>query len=184
MLGAGHHGVLQADFQRAGGVTDVDTVVRVRRVSQDAFVLLVEGVHRPPGEGDAVLERGGVLGRSGEFPGGSFGGPVTRVHGVPGGFTEILMPGDLVTRDQGLRVHVRAGVVGDGVAARLVQEQHVLAVGDPGPVEPHAHTAAQPLGEQQALRQGFGGEEVSDRARREGPLLPGQSHGLFLPGTG
>lgn len=180
----GHHGVRRTDLQRAGSGADVDAVVRVRRMTEDAFVLLVEGVHRPPGEGDAVLELGGVPGRGGELPGGAFGGPVARSHGEPRGVAEILMPGHLVALDQGPGVHVRAGEVGDRVAARFVQQQDVLAVGDPLPVEPHAHTAAQALGEQQAPRQGFGGEEVSDRAGRERPLLPGQSHGSFLPGAG
>jgi hypothetical protein len=61
--------------------------------------------------------------------------------------------------------------------AGLVQQEHVLAVGDPLAGEPHAHPAAERLGEQHSLREGLGGQEVAERYTTEQALLPGQSHG-------
>jgi hypothetical protein len=42
------------DDQMAGALADVDAVVGVGGVPDDALVLLVERIHRSPGEGDPV----------------------------------------------------------------------------------------------------------------------------------
>jgi hypothetical protein len=70
--------------------------------------------------------------------------------------------------------------VGDRIAAGLVQEDHVLAVGDPFAAEPHPHPSSEGLGEQEALGQWVGNQEASDRRGTEGSLLPGQAHGFVL----
>lgn len=82
---------------------------------------------------------------------------------------------------QHLGVDVREWEVGDRVAAGLVQQDHVLAVGDPLTGELNAHPAAQAFGVQESFGEWFGGEEAADRAAAERALLPGQSHQKFLP---
>ena len=59
----------------------------------------------------------------------------------------------------GLDVTVRE--VGDRVAARLVQQHDVFAVGDPLVGKLHPHPAPQRLGEQQPRRQRLRCEEVT-----------------------
>src|SRR5439155_2485818 len=42
------------------GLPDVVAVVEIRRMTHDALVLFIEGVHRSPGEGDPVPQHGRV----------------------------------------------------------------------------------------------------------------------------
>jgi hypothetical protein len=49
------------------------------------------------------------------------------------------------------------------IAARLVQQDHVLAVGDPFVGEPDAQSAPERLGEQHSWRERLGGQEAADR---------------------
>src|SRR5436190_23154247 len=75
-------------------------------------------------------------------------------------------------RDVGLRE------VGYRIAARLEEQDDVLAIGDPGSAETHAHAPAQRLGVQQSLGQRFCHEKPADCSRCERTLLPRQSHAL------
>jgi hypothetical protein len=54
-----------------------------------------------------------------------------------------------------------------------VKQDDLVAVGDPGAAEAHPHASAQRFGIQQSLGQRITDEEVADRSRREGTLLPG-----------
>jgi hypothetical protein len=58
-----------------------------------------------------------------------------------------------------------------------VQQDVVLAVGDPGAAEAHAHPAAQRLGEDHPFGERVGDQEPADRSGSERSLLPGQAHG-------
>ena len=64
-----------------------------------------------------------------------------------------------VCRDVGLRE------VRHGIAPGLEEHEDVLAVGDPGSAEAHAHASAQRLGVQQSLGQRFCNEEPADCSR-------------------
>ena len=66
----GDHPVAVADDQMARGVADVDAMIGVRRVPDDAVVLFVEAVHRPPSECDAARELGGVCRQRDVLPSG------------------------------------------------------------------------------------------------------------------
>ena len=155
--------VAVAHHQVPGGRADVVAVVRVGGVPDDALVLLVERVHRPPRERDPVVAaRPRAPGRSTcsqAARGASRAPPCTVNH--------VVAPRSrwAVTRSVALecaRGHVAAREVGDRVAAGLVQEHDVLAVGDPLAAEPYPHPPPRRLREQQALGQGIGNQEPAD----------------------
>ena len=77
----------------ARAVTDVDAVVGVGGVAEDAVVLLVEGVHRPPCERDLVFEDRGVVGERDVLPGAprSVAGAADNLE--PGGLAELGVAG-------------------------------------------------------------------------------------------
>lgn len=75
------------------------------------------------------------------------------------------MLGDPLLGDENAGLDVRMRKVGHWVAARLMQQHDVFAVGNPLLGEPHAHPAPQRLGEQQPLRQRLRCEEVTHRSR-------------------
>src|SRR5229473_3969423 len=54
------------------------------------------------------------------------------------------------------------GKVGDRVAARLMEQDHVIAIDDPGAAEAHPHAPAQRLGVEQSIRQWIWNEEPAD----------------------
>jgi hypothetical protein len=58
-----------------------------------------------------------------------------------------------------------SGKIRDRIAARFEEQDDLLAVGDPGSAEPHAHPSAQRLDVQQSLRQRFGHKESANRSR-------------------
>ena len=86
------------------------------------------------------------------------------------------MLGHPILGDQNPRFDVALREVGDRVAARLVQQDDVFAVGDPPVSETHPHAAAQRLGEQQPRWQWLFGEEVPHRPGSQRALLPCQTH--------
>src|ERR1700742_3296434 len=66
--------------------------------------------------------------------------------------------------------------VGHRIAVGLEEHKDVLAIGDPGSPESHAHPSAQPFDIQEPLRQRFGNEKPTNCSGREWTLLPGQPH--------
>jgi hypothetical protein len=66
--------------------------------------------------------------------------------------------------------------VGDGIPPGLVEEDNVLAVGDPAVTEANPHSPPKRFREEQPLRKRIGNEKPSDRCRRQWSLLPSQSH--------
>jgi hypothetical protein len=65
---------------------------------------------------------------------------------------------------------------GDRVTSGFVQEQNVLAVGDPFTGVLHAHPAPQGFRVQQSFGQWVGGQESAHGTAGQRSLLPGQSH--------
>jgi hypothetical protein len=86
------------------------------------------------------------------------------------------MSSPVVHRLEHARLEVGPREVGHWVAARLVEQHDVLAVGDPAAAEVHAHAPAQRFGEQQAFGQWVGHQEAAGASRGQWPSLPGQSH--------
>jgi hypothetical protein len=166
--------------QVAAGLPDVDAVVGVGGVARDPLVFLVEGVHGPPAERDPLLELAGVPGQAGVLPGATRGGLPAGPDRVPGHRAEA---GVICGVPAGLEYAAGDGgerEIGDRVAARLMQQGDVLAVGDPLAAEPHAHPPAQRLGEQHPLGQRAGHQEPAGGSGGERSLLPGQSHDSHL----
>ena len=75
------------------------------------------------------------------------------------------MLGGMVGAFQGVWRDVGLREVGHRIAARFEEQEDVLAIGDPGSAEAHAHAPAQRLGVQQSLGQRFGHEEPADCSR-------------------
>jgi hypothetical protein len=84
---------------------------------------------------------------------------------------------DAVFGDQCAGEDAAAWEVGHRVAARFVQQHHIVAVGDPISAEAHPHPTPQRLGEQQVLRHRVRAEQLSGRPGSQWALLPCQSHG-------
>jgi hypothetical protein len=55
--------------------------------------------------------------------------------------------------------------VSDRIAARLVEQDDVLAIGDPPSTEAHPHAPPQRLGVEQSIRQRMCDEEPADSSR-------------------
>ena len=73
---------------------------------------------------------------------------IVRPNAVPGCGPEIAMSGFVLGALQDARSNVGFREVGNRVAARFKQQNHMLAVGDPAPSEANAQAPTQPLGEQ------------------------------------
>jgi hypothetical protein len=113
-----------------------------------------------------------VLGQAGVLPGRARGGPVARGDGEPAGVAEVAVLRGAVLVDENAGPDVADREERDGIVTGFVQQQHVVAVGDPLAGELHAHAAAQRFGEQQPFRKRRGGEELADRAGAQWALLP------------
>ena len=113
-----------------GAAADVDAVVRVGGVAEDALVLLVEGVHRAPRDGHLALQDRGVPGERDVLPGRA--GGAARVAGdlEPGGLAELRMLGAALDRHERAVGEVADREVGDGVAAGLEEQDGVVALHD------------------------------------------------------
>jgi hypothetical protein len=102
---------------------------------------------------------------------------LASADGEPGRRPEIIVPGGVIASFQYTVGDVTEREVGHRVAARLVQQHHVLAVGDTVTALPDAHPPAQRFGKQQPLRQRLRDEKLADRSWCERSLLPRQPHG-------
>jgi hypothetical protein len=151
-------------------------MVEVRRVSDDALVLFVEGLHRPPCEGHPAGQHIGMRRQRGIVPCRVIGLVPVGGDGEPPGRTEIAVLGDAVFFGQHSRLDIALGKVRDRIAAGFMQQHHVLAVDDVLTPEFDAHPAAQGLRVQQPLRHRLRCEEVPNRCGGQWPLLPCQSH--------
>ena len=73
---------------------------------------------------------------------------LARPDGVPGREPEIGVLGGVVGAFQSMWGDVGLRKVGNWIAARFEEEDDVLAIGDPGSAEAHAHAPVQRLGVQ------------------------------------
>src|SRR5262249_12233200 len=85
--------------------------------------------------------------------------------GVPGRRPELAVAGAVIAHFQHATGNAVLREVGDRVAAGLVQQNHVLAIGNPGPAEAHAHAPPQGLGVAQSIWQRIWNEEAADLSR-------------------
>ena len=154
-------------------------MVGVRRVPDDALVLLVEGVHRAPGERNAAGQRIGVGRQFAVLPGRVVDVALGAPNAEPGDRAQFGVLGDPVLCGQDPWADIAEREVSDRVPARLVQQRHILAVGYPQVPQPHSHASPQRFGEQQPLRQRFRGEKVSRPIDASGPCC--QASPIVLP---
>src|SRR5437899_850773 len=106
-------------------------MVRIGRMTDNAFVLLVEAVHRSPGEGDAIPQLTRIVGHRRVLPCATSGTSVTHDDSEPGDGTQLAMlcrPA-LAHEDTGSNVGGREER--DRVEAGFVEQKNILAVGDP-----------------------------------------------------
>ncbi len=68
-------------------------MVCVGGVADDALVFLVERVHGPPGESDAIAQRRRVVGQADVLPGCPIDAPVAGSNREPGGIAQVTVPG-------------------------------------------------------------------------------------------
>src|ERR1700704_2196197 len=153
-------------------------MVEVRRVSDDAFVFFVEGVHGPPCERHASVKHVGKPRQRRVPPRRVIGLTPVDADGVPVRLTEVAMLGDSLFCGEDAGLDVAARKVGDRIAARLVQQHHILTVGDVPVAEADPHPAAQRLREQNPLRHWLWCEEAACRSGGQWSLLPCQSHSV------
>src|SRR6267378_685550 len=66
-------------------------MVRIGRMTDNAFVLLVEAVHRSPGEGDTIPKLARIVGHRRVLPCAASGTSVTHDDSEPGDGTQLAM---------------------------------------------------------------------------------------------
>jgi hypothetical protein len=155
---------------------DINPVIQVRGVPKNALVLLVEGVHRAPGERDAIDQQFGEVRKLDVLPCRVLDAPVFIRNGKPGRSAKITVLGQALCTCHCALGNVAQGKVGNGIAARLVEDYDVLAVGDPRVVEFDPHAPPQSLREEQPLWKRSGGKETADRMAGQRTLLPPKTH--------
>jgi hypothetical protein len=149
----------------------VDAVVRVGGVAEDALVLLVEPVHRPPGRSGLALQDRGMGGERDVLPGAPGRVPVAAHDLEPHGLAQVGVHAAVVCRPQRAIGEVLDREVGDRVAARLEEQDGVVALHHGLSTELGAHVPPQWLGVQDALRHP-GDQELPGGIAAERPLLP------------
>jgi hypothetical protein len=102
------------------------------------------------------------------------------LDGEPLCVAEVVVLRHPVLSDQDPRFDIAEREVGNRIAARLVQQDDVFAVGDPPVSKTHPHAATQRLSEQQSRRQRLLDEEVPHRPGGQRALLPCQTHRRIL----
>ena len=85
-----------ANDQATGGLADVDAMVAVGGMADDAFVFLVEGIHGWPRKGDPCLQPLRVVGQLDVLPRPSLGALLSPLDGVPGREPQVAVPGGVL----------------------------------------------------------------------------------------
>jgi hypothetical protein len=161
---------------------DIYAVVGIGGMADDPLVFFVEGLHRPPRERHPALQFAGIVGQFGVLPGGARLAVLAGLDGVPGGRSEVGVPGSVPGRLERAVCDGGKREVGHRITPGFVQQHDVLAVGDPGAAEPDPHASAQRLGEQHPVGERAGDEEPADGSGCQRSLLPGQAHDLTFFG--
>jgi hypothetical protein len=151
------------DHEVAGGLANVDAVIRVSGMAKDSFVFFVESIHGPPGERDARLQFARVGGQTDVLPRPSRRDVLlVSPDAVPGREPEVGVQGSMLGAFQDVWRNVGLREVGHRIAARFEEHEDILAVGDPDSPKAHTHASTQPLDVQQSLGQRLGHEEPAD----------------------
>ena len=106
-------------------------MIRIGGVTDDALVLLVEAIHRSPDECDAAPELAGVVGWGGVLPCAPGGTPLADSYGEPLGIAVVAGPCVRFLADEDAGPDVGEREERERVVAGLIEQEHVLAVGDP-----------------------------------------------------
>ena len=88
-----------------------------RGVSDDALILLIEGIHAAPGERHASFQRGGISGQRGVPPCGMVGRAIHHLDREPGDGAQFRVLGGAVLGEQSAGFNVAVREVCDRVAA-------------------------------------------------------------------
>src|SRR5262249_16993580 len=163
--GVGDSAVMMADHEVTRGLANVDAVVVVSGMACDSFVFLVESIHGLPGERYPSLQLARVCGQTRVLPRPSRRDVLARPDRIPGREPEVGVPGGMVGAFQRVQRDLGLREIRDRVAARFEEQEDLLAIGDPGSPEAHAHAPTQRLDVQQSLGQRFGHEKPADRSR-------------------
>jgi hypothetical protein len=131
-------------------------VIRISGVAKDPLVLLVEGIHRVPGERHAVAEELGEPREVRVLPRSPWSLTVAEAHGVPSPGRKVAMVRLPPTPMQDLGKDVVLREAGDRVTTRLVEQNDLVALRDPRSAKAHAHSAPEWFGEEQSLGEGSG----------------------------
>src|SRR5262244_580999 len=138
-----------ADEEMTGCLADVDAMVAVGGMAGNPFVLFVEGIHGVPSERNPSLQSACVRGQVDVSPRSPGRALLACLNGIPGSGPKIEVPRGVVGRLQSVWRDVRSWKVGHRIAARLKEQEDVLAIGNPVPTETHAHSPTQRLNVQQ-----------------------------------
>ena len=131
----------RADDEVAGARADIDAVVVVSGVPEDAFVFFVEAVHRPPCERDVPGEHRCVPGQVYKGPGCPFGAVAGAGDGGPPSRAEVAVGGDAACGYEYTLFDVLDRHIGDRVVPWFVKQDHLFAVGYPRAVKADSHAA-------------------------------------------
>src|SRR5207249_197520 len=145
-LGVGDDAVMMADHQPARGLADVDAVVTVSGMAHDPFIFLIKSVHRWPSERYSCPQLVRVYGQLNVLPRSSRSTLLVCPDGVPGCESEVGVPSGMLTALQAVWRDVALRKIGHRIVAGFEEQEHVLAIGDPGPAEMYAHAPPQRLG--------------------------------------
>jgi hypothetical protein len=85
--------VLVPNGQVSARLPDIYAMVRIGGMTDDSLVFFVESLHRPPRERHPPLQFAGVVGQFGVLPGGARLAVLAGLDGVPGGRSEVGVPG-------------------------------------------------------------------------------------------
>lgn len=152
-------------------MADVDAVVGIGGVPEDAVVFLVEGLHASPRERDLVAQNGRMVGERGVLPGAAVRLSCASDDLEPDGLAEVGVVAGVVGRPECSWGDVADREVRDGVAARLEEQDRVVALHHGAAAQHSAHPPPQRLGVQHLLRQP-GHQELSAPVTAEWSLLP------------
>ena len=171
IIRVGDDPVAGAHHETAGGSADVDAVVGVGGMPEDAVVLLVEAVHRAPRQRDLVAEHGRVCGQRDVLPGAARGLAGAADHLEPCGVAEVAMLAAVIARPERALGEVGEREVRDRVATGLEEQDGIVALHHGAAAEHGAQPAPQRLGVEQALRHPRSQEPPAGVAAQR-PLLP------------
>jgi hypothetical protein len=146
-------------------------VVRVGGVAENAVVLLIERVHRPPRERDLAVEHRRVLGKGDVLPGTARCPAHATDDLEPGGLAEVAVLAAVIGRSERAVGQVGKREVRDRVAAGLEEQHGVVALHHSAAAKLGTQPAPQRLGVQHSFRHA-GHQELPVGVAAQRPSLP------------